>query len=123
MLCAALSRRLGSGRFIVVVTETLPEAERWLAEADGHFRRQDAFGTAFNLEALRVGIAFFTGEPARARETLASVLAMLGGNEPLPTQAGYLARAEGWAARALSDAAGVQSFQTASAALCSRSIV
>ena len=31
-LCAALGRELGASRFIVVVAETLPDAERWLAD-------------------------------------------------------------------------------------------
>ncbi|MGI8843161.1 MAG: transcription-repair coupling factor [Gemmatimonadaceae bacterium] len=34
VLCAALARRLGSSRFIVVVAETLPDAERWLSDLD-----------------------------------------------------------------------------------------
>ena len=92
------------------------EAGRWLAEADGHFERQDAFVTAFSVRALEVGIGCFTGHPARARSALAAVHAMLGGQEPLPTQVGYLARAEGWGARALSDAAGAASFAAAAAA-------
>ncbi|MEJ7811653.1 MAG: transcription-repair coupling factor [Gemmatimonadaceae bacterium] len=33
-LAAVLARRLGSNRFIVVVTETLPDAERWLGDLD-----------------------------------------------------------------------------------------
>jgi DNA-binding CsgD family transcriptional regulator len=92
------------------------DAGRWLAEADGHFERQDAFGTAFSVRALEVGIGCFTGRPARARSALAAVHAMLGGQEPLPTQTGYLARAEGWGARALSDTAGAASFAAAAAA-------
>ncbi|MGI8498071.1 MAG: hypothetical protein ACR2OG_10885 [Gemmatimonadaceae bacterium] len=32
VLCAALARRLGSTRSMVVVTDSLPEAERWLAD-------------------------------------------------------------------------------------------
>src|SRR6202012_4709562 len=92
------------------------DTERWIAEADGHFAVQDAFGTAFNLRALEVGIGLFTGDPARAREALATVHAMLAGTEPLPTQIGYLARAEGWGARSLSDAAGAESFAAAAAA-------
>jgi DNA-binding CsgD family transcriptional regulator len=91
------------------------DAERWLAEAEGHFEHQDAFGTTFSVRALEVGIGMFTGDPARARSALASVHAMLGGQEPLPTQVGYLARAEGWGARALSDAAGARAFLAAAA--------
>ena len=31
-LCAALARQLGASRFMVIVAETLPDAERWLAD-------------------------------------------------------------------------------------------
>ena len=92
------------------------DAERWVAEADGHFARQDAFGTALSVRALEVGIGLFTGDPARAREALAAVHAILGDGEPMPTQTGYLARAEGWGARALSDAAGADAFVAAAGA-------
>ncbi len=33
-LCAGLARRLGARRFVTVITETLPDAERWLADLD-----------------------------------------------------------------------------------------
>jgi DNA-binding NarL/FixJ family response regulator len=92
------------------------EAERWVGEADGHFAIQDAFGTAFSLVALQVGIASLTGNPGRARELMAELHARLGDAEPLPTQVGYLARAEGWAARALGPAAGAKAFLSAAAA-------
>ena len=46
------------------------DARRWLAEADGHFAEQDAFGTVFSLRALDVGVAFFTGDlPAAESST------------------------------------------------------
>jgi DNA-binding CsgD family transcriptional regulator len=92
------------------------DARRWLAEADGHFEEQDAFGTVFSLRALDVGVAFFTGDLPAARAALATVRAMVGESGPTPTQTGYLARAEGWGARALSDAAGAESFMAAAAA-------
>ncbi len=92
------------------------DARRWVAEADGHFARQDAFGTALSVRALEVGIGLFTGDPARAREALAAVHAMLGDGKPMPTQTGYLARAEGWGARALSDPAGADAFLAAAGA-------
>jgi DNA-binding CsgD family transcriptional regulator len=92
------------------------DARRWLAEADGHFAEQDAFGTVFSLRALDVGVAFFTGDLPAARAALATVRAMVGESGPTPTQTGYLARAEGWGARALSDAAGAESFMAAAAA-------
>ena len=91
------------------------DARRWVAEADGHFARQDAFGTALSVRALEVGIGLFTGDPARAREAPA-VHAMLGGGRPMPAQTGYLARAEGWGARALSDPAGAEAFLVAAGA-------
>jgi transcription-repair coupling factor (superfamily II helicase) len=34
VLCAALARQLGTSRFVVVVAETLPDAERWLADLE-----------------------------------------------------------------------------------------
>ena len=92
------------------------EARRWLAEADVHFAVQDAFGTAFSLRALDVGLALFTGDLPGARSALATVRAMVGESGPTPTQSGYLLRAEGWGARALSDAAGAESFIAAAAA-------
>jgi DNA-binding CsgD family transcriptional regulator len=92
------------------------DAERWVAEADGQFARQDAFGTALSVRALEVGIGLFTGDPARAREALAAVHAILGDGKPMPTQTGYLARAEGWGARALNDAAGAEAFMAAAGA-------
>jgi DNA-binding CsgD family transcriptional regulator len=91
------------------------DARRWLAEADGHFALRDAFGTVFSLRALDVGVAFFTGDLAGARAGLATVRAMVGESGPTPTQTGYLSRAEGWGARALSDAAGAESFMAAAA--------
>jgi DNA-binding CsgD family transcriptional regulator len=92
------------------------DAERWVAEADGNFARQDAFGTALSVRAIAVGIGVFTGDPARAREALASVHAVLGDAQPMPTQTGYLARAEGWGARALSDPAGAEAFMASASA-------
>ena len=91
------------------------EAERWLAEADAQFERQDAFGTVLSIRALRVGIAVLRGDPAGARAALATVHELVGDSEPLPTQIGYLKRAEGWGARALSDAAGAEYFLQAAA--------
>jgi ATP/maltotriose-dependent transcriptional regulator MalT len=92
------------------------DAERWAAEADGHFARQDAFGTVLSVRAIEVGIGLFTGDPARAREALAAVYAILGEGQPMPTQTAYLARAEGWGARALSEPAGADAFMAAAGA-------
>ncbi len=93
------------------------DAKRWVGEADAQFARQSSFGTEFSLRALSVGIAFFTGDLAGARDALASVRAMLGGQPPSATQVGYFARAEGWGARALSDRAGAQSFLDSAASV------
>lgn len=92
------------------------DVRRWLAEAEGHFAVQDAFGTAFNARAIEVGLAFFSGDLIGARSGLAAVRAMLDAHPQLALQTGFLARAEGWAARALSDAAGAKIFLTAAAA-------
>ncbi len=91
------------------------DAQRWLAEADAQFELQSSFGTEFSARALGVGIAFFTGDLTAARDGLATVRAMLGGQPPSATQIGYLARAEGWGARALSDRAGAESFLASAA--------
>ncbi len=91
------------------------EAERWLAEADAQFERQDAFGTVLSIRALRVGIAVARRDPAAGRAALVSVRELIGDGEPLPTQTGYLMRAEGWGARALSDASGAEYFLEAAA--------
>ncbi len=91
------------------------EAERWLAEADAQFEHQDAFGTVLSVRALRVGIAVLRGDPAGARAALATVHELVGDSEPLPTQIAYLTCAEGWGARALSDAAGAEYFLQAAA--------
>ncbi len=93
------------------------EAKRWLAETDAQFELHSSFGTEFSARALRVGVAFFTGDLAGARDGLAVVRAMLGGQPPSPTQIGYFARAEGWGARALSDRAGADSFLASAAAV------
>ncbi len=91
------------------------EVKRWLAEADAQFEQQSPFGTEFSARALGVGAAFFTGDLSGARDGLAAVRAMLGGQPPSATQVGYFARAEGWGARALSDRAGAESFLASAA--------
>ena len=64
----------GLGAFALAALEMAAgryrDARRWLAEAEGHFDVQDAFGTMFSLRALEVGLAFFTGDlPARGRRS------------------------------------------------------
>ncbi len=109
----------GLGSFTLASLETARgryrEAERWLAEADAQFERQDAFGTVLSIRALRVGIAAARGDPAGAQVALAAVRELVGDGEPLPTQTSYLTRAEGWGARALSEAAGAEYFLDAAA--------
>jgi DNA-binding CsgD family transcriptional regulator len=109
----------GLGSFTLASLEMargrLREAERWLAEADAQFERQDAFGTVLSIRALRVGIAVLRSDPAAAGAALATVRELVGDGEQLPTQIGYLTRAEGWGARALSESAGAEYFLQAAA--------
>jgi DNA-binding CsgD family transcriptional regulator len=82
------------------------DAERWLAEAEVHFERQDTVGSMLHTRVLQLGIAYFTGDLPRAIAMLDDVRAVT--TDPLPTQIAYVERAEGWAARAQSDAAGAE---------------
>ena len=59
------------------------DAERWVPRPTGTSARQDAFGTGLSVRALEVGIGLFTGDPARAREALAAVHAILGDGKPM----------------------------------------
>jgi DNA-binding NarL/FixJ family response regulator len=75
------------------------DAERWLAEAELHFEREDAFGTLAEVLVLRVGIAYLTGDPAGAAATLEDLRTIEDHIRlrPLARQV-YLARAHVWAA-------------------------
>jgi DNA-binding NarL/FixJ family response regulator len=86
------------------------DAARWLAEAELHYEHQDTFGSIVHVRVFELGIAFFTGDLPGAVAGLERVHAALGGSEPTPPQAPYVARAEGWAARATGEAAGAERF-------------
>ncbi len=86
------------------------DAARWYEEAELHFEQQDTFGTLIHVRAMRVGIDYFTGDPRGAIASLERMHAALAGRTPLSTQAAYVARAEGWAARIDGSAAGARRF-------------
>jgi DNA-binding NarL/FixJ family response regulator len=75
------------------------DAARWYEEAELHFELDDTFGTLIHVRALRVGVDVFTGDPDGAAASLERLHATLAGRAPLSSQAAYVARAEGWAAR------------------------
>ncbi|HEY6522561.1 MAG TPA: LuxR C-terminal-related transcriptional regulator [Solirubrobacteraceae bacterium] len=88
------------------------DGERWLNEAEAQLERSDTFDTVFCIRALQVAIACFTGDVAAAQRALESARAVRPEHGlTLPGVAGYAACAEGWGARALSDAAGARRFQ------------
>ena len=82
------------------------DAARWVAEAEVHFEREDAFGSIADVHMLEVGIAAFTGDPDRADAALERARGSGDGRRPRPTRGPYLLRAEGWAASARTPAAG-----------------
>jgi DNA-binding NarL/FixJ family response regulator len=79
------------------------DASRWLAEAEVHLEQQDAFGTLVVARANQVGIAYYTGDSAGAATALERCRAALDGEDPLPNQIPFMARAEAWGARAAGD--------------------
>jgi DNA-binding NarL/FixJ family response regulator len=82
-------------------------ASRWLAEAELHFEREDAFGLISDVHMLRVGIAYVTGDADAADRALERMRAIDGGSQPRArSRRAYLARAEGWAACARNPARG-----------------
>jgi DNA-binding CsgD family transcriptional regulator len=83
-------------------------ALRWLAEAEHHFDRQDTFGTRIHVRAVRVGVAFHSGDLDGTADAEVQLDEALAGREPLSTQAPYVARARGWAARVRSDTEGAE---------------
>jgi DNA-binding CsgD family transcriptional regulator len=87
------------------------DAQRWLAEAEVQLEHHDTFATVCCIRALRVGIAYFTGDGADALSVLDSLRAQVAGRELLPAQHAHVLRAEGWGARVLSAAAGAQRFR------------
>jgi DNA-binding CsgD family transcriptional regulator len=93
------------------------DAARWYEEAELHFELQDTFGTLIHVRAMRVGADYFAGEIEAALASLERMHAALGGRTPLSTQAAYVARAEGWAARIDGTAAASRWFLDAADAL------
>ena len=93
------------------------DTSRWLAEAETQFERQDAFGTQLHVRMLQLGILLGSGDLPAVAPALERVHAALGDGGPLPNQRPYLARAEGWAARARGDAAGAERFLAAAGEL------
>ncbi len=79
-------------------------AARWLAEAELHFEHHDTFGTLIHVRAVQVGVAFHRGDLDGTTAAAARLEHALGDRAPLSTQAPYVARARGWAARVRSDA-------------------
>jgi DNA-binding NarL/FixJ family response regulator len=84
------------------------DAARWFAEAELHFEQQDTFGTLIHVRAVRVGVDVFTGDRDGAAASLERMRAALAGRDPVSSQAAYVARAEGWAARLQGDRAAAQ---------------
>jgi DNA-binding NarL/FixJ family response regulator len=82
------------------------DSARWFAEAELHFEHQDTFGSVLHVRVFELGIRYFTGDLGAVAPALDAVLGALGGREPLRNQRPWVARAQGWAARARSDAAG-----------------
>lgn len=64
----------------------------------------DTFGSIVHVRVFQVGIAYFTGDHDGIVAAIERVHTALDGREPLPNQLPYVLRAEGWAARARSDA-------------------
>ncbi|MDA0185005.1 LuxR C-terminal-related transcriptional regulator [Solirubrobacter phytolaccae] len=93
------------------------DAERWFAEAELHFERQDTFGNLIHVRALQVGAAHFGGQPEAALAAHERLLATLDGREALSSQAPYVARAEGWTLLARGDVTGARATFLAAADL------
>ncbi|HEX4009827.1 MAG TPA: LuxR C-terminal-related transcriptional regulator [Solirubrobacteraceae bacterium] len=77
----------------------LRDADRWRAEAELHFERQDPYGVMVHVRVLEVGLASFTGDFDATMVALERMRAWCAGHEPLPVQRVPVARAEGWALR------------------------
>jgi DNA-binding CsgD family transcriptional regulator len=84
------------------------DAGRWLTESELNFEHQDTFGGLLHIRVLQLGVEYFTGNLPAVGPALDAVHAVVGARKPLPNQRPYIARAEGWAARARSDAAGAE---------------
>ena len=84
------------------------DAARWYEEAEVHFEQQDTFGTLIHVRAMRVGADFFAGDREGTAASLERLHGTLAAGAPVSSQAAYVARAEGWAARLHSGAAAVE---------------
>ena len=94
---AAAQAAVGLGH-LDVLAGRFRDAERWLAEAELHFEREDAFGLIADVHLLRVAIAYQTGDAAGVARPLEHLRAIASEDRPRPlARKAYLARAEGWA--------------------------
>jgi DNA-binding CsgD family transcriptional regulator len=75
----------------------LKDAERWLAEAELHFEREDVWGTIAEALVLRVRIACLIHDIPKATDALARLRAIDDHGRPRPlSRPAYRARAEAW---------------------------
>jgi hypothetical protein len=79
------------------------DASRWLAEAELHFEHRDIFGVLLIVWATQSGVARLLGDYERMVRAVKRCEEMLHGEEPLPNQIPYLARARAWTADAQGD--------------------
>lgn len=80
--------RLAAGR--------LPDAHRWLAEAELQLERRDSIGVLAITRAFQVVAHAADGDEAAAAAALERTRAVLIDGQPMPNQVPYLARAEAW---------------------------
>jgi DNA-binding CsgD family transcriptional regulator len=86
-------------------------ARRWLAEAEAQLESHDTIDTIFCIRALEVRLSCAAGDIAGAQAALERVRAMSAGSGPRPPgQLRYAVAAEGYGARAVSEAAGAERF-------------
>ena len=81
--------RFSQGRFA--------QASRWLAEAELQLEQHDAGRLRAIVNSMQVGVACFTGDRAAIDPALRRCQDAFGGEEPLPHQLPYVARARAWA--------------------------
>ena len=93
------------------------DADRWFAEAELQFEREDTFGTLIHVCALRVGAGLAMDDDDGTTAALRRMRAALGGRPARSSQVPYVARAEGWAARRRGDASAAAAFRRDAAAL------
>ncbi|MDW5595721.1 helix-turn-helix transcriptional regulator, partial [Conexibacter stalactiti] len=78
----------------------VPDAIRWLAEAELQLERRDAIGVLAITRSYQVLAAHAAGDADRALAAAARMHATFGGETPLPNQQPYVARGDAWAAAA-----------------------